>query len=151
MRTRVLLVVAASVLFLLACSGSPSVEQTVAVPPPPGKGRLYIYRDASTYGSQVWTAVSLNHMKIGDAAPGTVFYRDVAPLDYEIGVQSDRLFPNEFKAVRVAPGSITFVKVQFQPLWDKNGLGKAAETFVIAIVDPDTARAQMSSLRLVPG
>jgi hypothetical protein len=151
MRARMLLVVAASVLFLLACSDHPPVEPTAAERPPPDKGRLYIYRDASSYGSQVWTAVSLNHIKIGDSAPGTVFYRDVAPLDYEIGVQSDRRFPNEFKTVRVAPGSITFVKVQFQPLWDKNGLGRAAETFVIAIVDPDTARAQMSTLRLVPG
>ncbi|HUC67068.1 MAG TPA: hypothetical protein VMA53_16630 [Stellaceae bacterium] len=151
MRARMLPVVAASVLFLLACSGSPPVDHTVAERPPPDKGRLYIYRDATTYGSQVWTAVSLNHMKSGDAAPGTVFYRDVAPLDYEIGVHSDRFFPDEFKTVRVAPGSITFVKVQFQPLWDKAGLGRAAETFVIAIVDPDTAKAQMSSLRLVPG
>jgi hypothetical protein len=146
-----LLRVAASVLLLVACSSSPPIDHTVAEGPPPGKGRLYIYRDDTTYGSQVWTAVSLNHVKIGDAAPGTVFYRDVVPLDYEIGVQSDRLFPDQFRMVRVAPGSITFVKVQFQPLWDKAGLGRAAETFVITIVDPDMARAQISSLRLVPG
>ncbi len=151
MRARMLLRVAASVLFLVACSGSPPIDHIVAEGPPPDKGRLYIYRDDTTYGSQVWTAVSLNHVKIGDAAPGTVFYRDVVPLDYEIGVQSDRLFPDQFRTVRVAPGSITFVKVQFQPLWDKAGLGRAAETFVITIVDPDIARAQMSSLRLVPG
>jgi hypothetical protein len=136
---------------LVACSGSTRVEPVVAEQPPPDKGRLYIYRDAATYGSQVWTAVSLNHMRIGDAAPGTVFYRDVAPIDYEISVRSDRLFPDAFKTVRVAPGSITFVKVEFQPLCDKAGLGRAAETFIVIIVDPDIARAQMSGLRLVPG
>jgi hypothetical protein len=152
MRACSLLVVASTVLSLIACGGGVSVGPIVPEPPPPDKARLYIYRDATTFGSQVWTAVSLNHVKIGDAAPGTVFYRDVAPRDYEIEVHSDRFFPDQFKTVSFAPGSITFVKVQFQPMWDKAGLGRAAETFVITIVDdPALARAQMSGLRLVPG
>jgi hypothetical protein len=151
MRACSLLVVASGVLALFACGGTP-IAPVVPEPPSSDKARLYIYRDATTYGSQVWTAVSLNHMKIGDAAPGTVFYRDVVPRDYEVGVHSDRSFPDQFKTVSFAPGSITFIKIQFQPLWDKAGLGRAAETFVITIVaDPALARAEMSSLRLVPG
>jgi len=127
-------------------------EQVVPASPPPTKARLYIYRDTSTYGSQAWTAVSLNHMKIGDSAPGTVFYRDVAPGTYEVEVRSDKLYPDQFKTVQLAAGSITFAKIEDQPAWDKSGFGRLGTTFVVVIVDdPAIASAQMSGLRLIPG
>jgi hypothetical protein len=78
MRAGLILVTAVGLLSLLACSAAP-LEPVVATPPPADKARLYIYRDATVYGSQLWTAVSLDRARVGDSAPGTVFYRDVAP------------------------------------------------------------------------
>jgi hypothetical protein len=87
---------------------------------------------------------------MGSSAPGTVFYRDVAPGTYEVEVRSDELYPNQFKTVRIAPGSITFVKIQEQPLWGQSGPDQGA-TFVVTIIDPAIGSAEISRLRLVPG
>jgi hypothetical protein len=149
MRADLFVVIAVGLLSLLACSAAP-LEPVVASPPPADKARLYIYRDATIYGSQLWTAVSLNGQVTGSSAPGTVFYRDVAPGTYEVEVRSDELYPNQFKTVRLAPGSITFAKIQEQPLWGQSDPDQGA-TFVVTIIDPAIGTAEISRLRLVPG
>jgi hypothetical protein len=149
-RARFLLLVVLAVLPLAACGGAPAEPVTVS-PPPPDKARLYVYRSSTIYGFQAWTAVSLNRVKIGDSAPGTAFVRDVPPGTYEITVKSDNLYPNQFKTVRLDPGSITFVKIQDQPDWSKSGFGAVRTTFVVTIVSPAFAAAELSSVRLVPG
>jgi hypothetical protein len=68
MRAGLSLVVAGGLLSLLACSAAP-LEPVVASPPAADKARLYIYRDATISGSQLWTAVSLDHTRLGDSAP----------------------------------------------------------------------------------
>jgi Protein of unknown function (DUF2846) len=137
-------------LSLLACSAAP-VEPVVVSLPPADKARLYIYRDASIYGSQAWTMVSLDRARLGDSAPGTVFYRDVAPGTYEVEVRSDRLYPEQFKTVKLVPGGITFVKIQEAAHWGQSGFGMNGTTFVVTVVDPAFARAEIGGLRLVPG
>ena len=150
MRACSILAVASCLVWLDACGGTPA-EGVAPASPQPDKARLYVYRDATTYGSPVWTAVSLNRMKFGVVAPGTVFYGDVAPGTYEVEVRSDKLYPDQFKTVALAPGSTIFVEIQDQPAWDKSGFGRVGTTFVVAIVnDPAIARAQMSRLRLIP-
>lgn len=150
LRARFLLLVALALLPLAACGGVPGAPVAVA-PPPPDKARLYVYRDATIYGFQSWTAVSLNHMKIGDSAPGTVFVRDVAPGTYEVEVRSDNLYPDQFRTVRLDPGTITFVKIEDQRDWAKSGFGATRTTFVVAIIAPALAAAEIGGLRLVPG
>jgi hypothetical protein len=135
---------------LLACSTAPR-EPVVISPPPADKARLYIYRDASIYGSQVWTEVSLDRAPLGSSAPGTVFYRDVAPGTYEVEVRSDHLYPDQFKTVTLAPGDVTLVKIEDQPDWGKSAFGPKGTTFVVVIVDPGLGRAEIGGLRLVPG
>jgi hypothetical protein len=150
MRAGLFLVVAGGLLSLLACSAA-SLEPVVASPPPADKARLYIYRDATIYGSQLWTAVSLNGEAMGSSAPGTVLYRDVAPGTYEIEVRSDKLYPDQFKTVKLAPGSITFVKIQEQQFWGQSARQWQGTTFVVTIIDPSVGTAAISRLRLVPG
>ena len=140
----------AAALWLVACTTGPS-QPVVASPPSPDKARLYVYRDATIYDSQMWTAVSLNRAKLGDAAPGTVFYRDVAPGTYEVEVRSDRLYPDQFKTVTLAPGSITFAKVQEVLGWGASGMGAKGTTFVVSIADPTIGTAEIRRLRLVDG
>jgi hypothetical protein len=149
-RAGLFLIVAAGLLSLLACSTTP-LEPVVVSPPPADKARLYIYRDATIYGSQVWAAVSLDHTRLGDSAPGVAFYRDVAPGTYEIEVRSDELYPNQFKTVRLAPGSVTFVKIQDASDWGKTDSGPMGTTFVVSIIDPAIGTVETSRLRLIPG
>lgn len=142
--------IAVGLLSLLACSAAP-LEPVVVTPPPAGKARLYIYRDATFYGSQLWTAVSLDRVRVGDSAPGTVFYRDVAPGTYEVEVGSDHLYPDQFKTARLAPGSITFVKIEELPFWGQSARQWQGTTFVVAIISPAIGTAEISRLRLVSG
>ncbi len=123
----------------------------IASPPVPDKARLYIYRDATTYGSQNWTTVSLSGVKLGDIAPGTIFYRDLAPGTYQLEVRSDRLYPDQFNRVTLTAGSITFAKVEEARSWGASGMGAKGTTFVVRIVDPRIGTSEIGRLRLVEG
>lgn len=118
----------------------------IAAPVSADRARLYVYRESHPYDTPEWTAVSLNGDKIGDSAPGTVFYRDVPPGTYEIEVRSDQLYPNQFKTVTLAPGSIIFTKVQEDRSWGKS-FGGGGNTFVVTIVDPAIGYREIGSLR----
>ena len=69
-------------------------QQKLALPEvAPTKARLNFYRGANPYDGLAWTRVLLNGVCIGAAPPGTVFYRDVSPGVYQIGVDSEKLYP----------------------------------------------------------
>lgn len=114
------------------------------------RARVYVYRDLNPYDTPVWTAVSLNGERVGDSAPGTVFYRDVMPGTYEIEVRSDMLYPNQFKTVALAPGSTVFAKIQEARSWGKSFQWQG-NTFVVTVVDSAIGYAEIGALRLVAG
>jgi hypothetical protein len=143
---------AAFVLAALLGSCDTAPQAAVTAPPvAPDKARLYFYRDANIYDALVWTAVSLNGQRVGDSAPGTVFYRDVAPGTYRIEARSDKLYPGQPRTVVVGPGTTTFIKVQVLPSWGQSGRQWQGNTFAVAIVDPAVGRYQIGNLRLTPG
>lgn len=143
-----------ALLLSVAVSGCDTATQSVdgsAAAVPPGKARLYFYRDAAYYDGLEWTTVSLNGDRVGASGPGTVFYRDVAPGTYRVEARSDKLYPAQVKTVAVAPGSTTYIKVQAQPYWGQSGWLWTGNTFIVAVIDPVIAHYQMSSLRLTSG
>ncbi|HUJ97778.1 MAG TPA: DUF2846 domain-containing protein [Stellaceae bacterium] len=145
MKLCLLAVLALSALSLLSCT-TMQCERPSSASPPAGLARFYFFRSGSVYDSQQWTAVSLNRQKVGDSAPGGVFYRDVPPGRYEIEVRSDKLYPNQFKTVVVAPGSTTYVAVQNLPHWSQGGWQTQGTTFAVSIVDPTLAVRQIAAL-----
>jgi len=149
MKKKLLAMAAAALLALAACAEvpHPGREPPVAA----DKARLYVYREIDYTSSPIWTTVSLNSEPLGASAPGTVFYRDVAPGTYQIEVLSAKLYPNQFKTVRLAPGSTTFVKVQELYNWGQSPWQWQAETFVVNIMNPAVGAQQMAGLRLTSG
>jgi hypothetical protein len=143
-------VIASGLLALAACNAAPPAAVAVS-PPPAEKARLYVYRDATIYGSQQWTAVSLDRVRLGDLPPGAVFFRDLAPGRYEIEVRSDKLYPEQFKTAALASGSITFVKIQEQEHWSQSGFGQKGTTFIVVLVDSALGAVEIGQLRLIPG
>ena len=116
------------------------------------KARLVFYRGGDPYyDGLVWTRVSLNGERIGASAPGTVFYRDVAPGSYRIAVDSEKLYPNQSKTVAVEPGSTTFVKVLNLPYWGQSGVQWSGWTFSVAVVDPAIGQYEIGPLELTSG
>jgi Protein of unknown function (DUF2846) len=136
---------------LLGCDSAPQDPLLGVAGVPAGKGRLYIYRENKFYDALVWTAVSLNGTVVGSSAPGSVFYRDVAPGTYRIAARSDQRYPDQAKTVVVTPGMTVFVRIAVAPAYGKSDLQWLGNTFVVQIVDPAVARLQMSRLELTRG
>jgi len=137
--------------WLGGCSTAPSM-QPIAVPPvPAGLARFYVLRDPTFYDSQAWTAVSLNGDVVGSSAPGTFFYRDVAPGTYNVEARSDKLYPDQMKTVVVKPGAATFVKVYNLPHWGQSARQWTGTTFTVEIIDPAIGQAEIGRLQLTPG
>jgi len=134
-------------------SGCDAASPAESPPPPvaPGQARIYVYRAATVYDSTVWTTVSLNGTATGESAPGTVFYRDVAPGTYLVDPGSEKLYPNQAKTIAVQPGTTTFVKIQPVPWWGQSGRQWVGNAFTIAIVDPAIGQYEIGGLRLTRG
>jgi Protein of unknown function (DUF2846) len=135
---------------LIGCDTGP--QPKLALPPVSlAKARLIFYRTANPYDGLVWTRVSLNGERVGASAPGTVFYRDLAPGTYEVEVDSERLYPHQFKTVAVAAGSTTFVKLVGLPYWGQSGVQWWGYTFTVAVIDPAIGQYEIGPLHLTPG
>ena len=158
MRGAVLLLVLA----LAGCvaEGPPFASVAGSLPPvPPGEARIFIYRWLEPYETLSWTEAFLNGRPIGDTRPGTVLYRDVPQGVYTISVHSEGAYPNQFKTVTLRPGNEIYVRVELISSWSVCGggglTGGGAEgcwdTFVVDVVNPQRAAAEMSDLPLIPG
>lgn len=135
---------------LIGCDTAP--QQKLALPAVPAiKARLIFYRAANPYDGLVWTKVSLNGEPVGASAPGTVFYRDLAPGTYQIEVDSEKLYPHQFKTVAVEAGSTTFVKVVGLPYWGQSGMQWWGYTFTVAVIDPAIGQYEIGPLQLTSG
>ena len=149
----------AGLVFLLTVAGclgtqAPLYPQVAAtVPPaPPNQGRIYFYRDYEPYESLSRPYLYLNRQVIGISIPGGVFYRDVPPDTYEVSVYSVGAFPNQFKTIAVKPGDVFYAKIESLRSWySGNGVFSPFEpdTFVVAIIDPNQARAELGNMRYV--
>lgn len=137
-------------LALVGCGAAS--QQKLALPEvAPTKARLIFYRGANPYDGLAWTRVLLNGESIGAAPPGTVFYRDVSPGVYQIGVDSEKLYPGQAKAVAVDAGSTTYIKVMGAPYWGQSGMQWWGYTFTAAVIAPAVGQAEIGPLRLTPG
>ena len=137
-----------------------SVAATIP-PPPPGMARVFFYRWLEPYETLSRTIAFLNNQPVGLTEPGAVLYRDVAPGQYLISVQSEGRYPNQFKTVVLEPRDITYVRIESIRSWSPcgGGGGKGGgggnegcwDTFVVVIMDPTVARSEMGYLRFIQG
>jgi hypothetical protein len=135
---------------LIGCVGAS--QQKLALPAVAAtKARLIFYRGANPYDGLIWTRISLNGEPIAASAPGTVFYRDVTPGVYQISVDSEKLYPDQVKAVAVDAGSTTYIKVMGLPFWGQSGVGWWGYTFTSAVIAPAVGQSEIGPLRLISG
>jgi hypothetical protein len=109
---------------MLGASAPPSGAE--AVPgggPAPGYGRIWIYRYYEPYESLARPYIRFNGAVIGISEPGGAFYRDVAPGDYYVTIDSLGRDVNQFTRVGVAAGQQIYVQVQVSRYWDCGGGG----------------------------
>jgi hypothetical protein len=143
--------VAALLGLVAGCDTVPQSLGGTAPPLPHRLARIYVYREPTIYDSTLWTGVTFNDIKVGDCAPGTVFYRDVPPGSYKIEPRSEQLYPGQAKTVFVEPGTSTFAKIQNQPFWGQSPRNTHGTTFTVAIIDPAIGLVEIGRLRLTGG
>jgi hypothetical protein len=130
-------------------ASQPSFAATAVGPPPPGYGRIWIYRSYEPYISLATPYVLFNGRIVGVSEPGAAFYRDVLPGDYHITVQSEGRDVNQFVTVGVAPGQQVYVKVEVSKFWDCGGgpgAGWCHPTFYTRLQLPQVGATAVASL-----
>ena len=149
-------------LFGCAPEGPPFAAVAGTLPPmQPGTARVFFYRWLEPYETLAPSVAYLNAEPVGVTEPGAVLYRDVPPGQYTISVQSDEAYPNQFKTVVLRPGEIAYARIESLQTWSSCGGGGSGEfggsatgcrtTFVVQIMDPALAAAEMRDLRFIRG
>ena len=54
--------------------------------PPPGKGRLYVFREVRPYGAHIGHYITVNGVPVQRLGAGSGFYCDVTAGDYVVGI-----------------------------------------------------------------
>jgi hypothetical protein len=151
--TRPLRTLALLLLLVLAgCAAPPPFTAVAPLIPPlgPDQARIYFYRDWEVSERiAISPRIYLNGVPAGDAIPGGVFYRDFpAPETYYISVDTKGYYWYPFKEVALKAGDTLFVKIESLASW---GSSRAypGETFVVAIIDPVQAEAELQGMRYV--
>ncbi len=144
---------AGAVAVLLAAAGcsqpAPGVQAASVAAPTPGAARIWFYRDFEPSISLNMAPVQLNGANAGYVRPdGIAFFRDVLPGHYHITVSSDGTDGNQDRDVDLGSGQEAYVKVLASDQW-LSGAGDFSsfkrDTFFVALVPPQIARAELSS------
>jgi len=131
----------------------PRFSAVAASLPPlaPGMTRFYVYRLLDPNDPSLGTIVYLNGKDVGFSRTGTVFFRDVPPGPYSITVLSRGQYPDQFKNVVAQAGQNWYVRIGIPPpSWSWDTPDARGDTFVVQIVDPRIAEAEMAPLALAP-
>ena len=144
-----------------APAGPPFASVAGTLPPVPARtARIFVYRWLEPYETLSPTTLFLNGGPVGVTQPGAVLYRDVPPGVYTIAVQSEGIFPNQFKTATLKGGDVIYARIGSLREWVPCGGGDAAsgggtsgcaDTFVVQIMDPAVASYEMQDLHFIPG
>jgi len=141
-------------LCLAGCAQPPPFAVTSAsIPPvPAGMARMFIYRTLEPYETTEMANVYLNGQWVGASANGAVFYRDLPPGQYKITIPRTEAYPNQFKTVVLRPGQTAFVRIESLSTWTAcTVIVNCYPTFIVQLMDPAQALADMRSLALRAG
>jgi hypothetical protein len=132
-------------------------QQVQASTLPSGMARVWFLRPAGSLNGNVWAAapeIYANGAAIGDIPAGSEFYRDFRPGTYSFTVQPYGLPTGQAEVVQLAPGTQTYLEVQWIGSWEEGypeaGWGFAPNTFGVLTMSPQLAQAYLPSLTFHP-
>lgn len=138
-----------------ATAAAPAVAPVV--PPAPGMGRIWIYRELEPFQSLARPYVRLNGAVAGISEPAGSFYRDVAPGSYTVTVDCLGMDVDQFTTVAVGPGQQVFVKILSLANWASGGGGPRGgggwqrDTFYTWQIQPQAAVAEIARMPFYNG
>lgn len=142
---------------LAACQGhvsEPSMASATVAPVSSGLARIYFYRDWEPYESLSRPLIYLNDAPSQISEPGGVAFRDLPPGDYHISVDSEGIYPHQFKELVLRAGDVRYVKIESLANWTTGrGPGHIGyrDTFVVELIPERQAQSEIADKRFVPG
>ena len=129
-----LLCLCLTMLAYLAPEAAVAAEEEAQTPAiAPGMARVWFLRPAGSSNGNVWAAAPMiyaNGASIGDIPEGAEFYRDFRPGTYSFAVQPYGLPTGQADTVQLAPGTQTYLEIQWLASWQEGpsggGLGVCA-------------------------
>jgi len=142
-------------LIMAGCSPLPPTE-AVAIPPiPSGQARVWFYRDGGPYDDGAGTPyLRMNEAIVGVSQPQGALYRDVAPGQYYVTVDSYGRDFNQFRWVYLFPGQQAFFKIVSLRNWVACGSVRnecQRDTFYVWEMPPEVAQGDVARSQFYGG
>jgi hypothetical protein len=137
-------------LALAACAPRPTATTSRAQVPPiePGMARVWFWRQADPPGGNVEAAtpvISANDAPIGEIKEGTAFFHNFPPGRYKFKVQPYGTPTGERDTLQLAPGTQTYLQVEWVPNW-QTGSTAGGSSFTVLTTSPEVAQQYLPAL-----
>src|ERR1700730_3643008 len=146
-------IVLAAGLLLTACQGrvsEPMMASVSVAPVASGLARIYFYREWEPYESLSRPRIYLNDAPAEISEPGGISFRDLSPGEYHISVDSQGVYPHQFKTLVLRSGDIRYVKIESLRNWYR-GPFWYRDTFVVELIPERQAQNEIGDMRYMPG
>jgi hypothetical protein len=140
---------AALAITVAACASLPPTANVTIPPLPAVTARAWFYRGDDPDLGLGRPYVRMNGAVVGVSEPGGAFYRDVAPGEYDITVDSWGTDINQFPHVVLRAGETAYFKVLDAPVWASGAASAnwARPTYYVWRIPPPVALPQVAQSR----
>src|ERR1700731_1805055 len=136
---------------LVALAGSIPAAMAADMPVPapnPGAARVWFLRPTGANSNALGAApiVYANGTPVADIPANAAFYRDFAPGTYRFTVQPYGSPNKKADTVELAPGTQTYLEVQWIPTWEEGYSTGGRHSFFVVNMSPQIAQEWLPSL-----
>jgi len=140
-------------LAVASCALAPT--GSVAIPPvPAGEARVWFYRDGGPYDGRGTPYLRMNGAIVGLSEPNGALYRDVAPGQYHVTVDSYGEDFNQSRWVYLFPGQQAYFKIVSLRNWATCGGVRnecQRDTFYVWEIPPEIAQGDVARSQFYGG
>jgi hypothetical protein len=137
---------------LCGCARLPPTNAVTIPPIPPGMARVWFYREDLPNVAQQRPYVRMNAAVVGISEDGGAFYRDVAPGEYYVTVDSYGVDVNQFPYIALVPGQTVYLQVLGSTYWASGGATPwLRPTFYVWVMPNDVGGPAVAALPFYPG
>jgi hypothetical protein len=117
----------------------------------PGAARVWFLRPAgaNSYALGAAPMIYANGTPVADIPSNAAFYRDFAPGTYRFTVQPYGSPNHKADTVRLAPGTQTYLEVQWIPTWEEGYATGGRHSFFVVNMSPQMAQDWLPALNIV--
>lgn len=137
-----------------SCTPLPPTAATAIPPIPAGEARAWFYRDGGPYDGVGTPYLRMNEAIVGVSEPGGALYRDVAPGQYHVTVDSYGKDFNQSRWVYLFPGQQAYFKIVSLRNWVAGGGPRndfQRDTFYVWEIPPEIAQGDVARSQFYGG